>query len=260
MNNNLLLVVVSCFNSVLSKPSCYQTQAGECLQPLTQGHCQEDEWLVFTNERILECKKKACGNETALVNGECVVIEDKKKCHNLGEALFFNIWGNPTCHCKIGWLRENRMRNPNKVWGDTNIDFVVKSGGKCIQEFTRGDCPTNMMIKFSEDGIAGCIRNPCGDSTKELPHYTTWHNSSNFTCHKVKTFQTAGDSEENLVVEKLDNCEVVVDRDDDTLTCENWFSVNNVLNTPCLSEKCCVKGEVFSKFRNQCVRQFIIYD
>ena len=39
---------------------------------------------MLTNERILECKKKACGNESALVDGECVAIEDKKKCHSLG--------------------------------------------------------------------------------------------------------------------------------------------------------------------------------
>ena len=39
---------------------------------------------MYTHKETLEREKKACMDEEALVDGECVDIEDKKKCQSEG--------------------------------------------------------------------------------------------------------------------------------------------------------------------------------
>jgi len=64
--------------------SCYKSINGECLEPLSQGPCKEDEWLVLGNSETLECERRECDHEEVLIGGTCVHIEDTDVCFESG--------------------------------------------------------------------------------------------------------------------------------------------------------------------------------
>ena len=89
---------------------------------------------------------------------------------------------------------------------------------------------------------------------------TTWSSFSNFTCHTVKAYPTitCANCEPKLVPENLTDCEVVVDPEDDKVTCDSPVRLNGIVHS-CLGKKCCRKRQIWSKYRNRCVRNFKRY-
>ena len=158
-----------------SYPStCYKTDNGDCHKPLTQGNCKDGYWLVASDSNILECVGRQCGGEEVMIEGECQDIFDESLCGGLGEAIFLNAKGEPSCECKEGWGRKERKEEENMiVWGGKkNIMKIatVKSGGRCYQEYMLGFCSRNMIVKQFEANLFGCIINPCGDTNQQFPH------------------------------------------------------------------------------------------
>jgi len=256
----ILLGSVSLGN-ISASPACYRTQSGECGEPLSKGDCGDGEWLVLGQSGVLECEERDCHPEQVLIDGLCLDIDHSSNCTGSGEAIFVNAKGELSCQCKDGWSRNTRSGgDDHPVWGeqgDQRIPRTLMSKGSCFQEFTQGFCADNFITKFQENGLMGCINNPCGNNKLTLPHFSTWISSTNFTCHKVKLFPPAlcEDCEEEVEPEDLTNCEVVVDNDDNTVMCDNNYSYYALVNS-CLGKKCCGYGKVWSRYRNRCVRNF----
>ena len=89
---------------------------------------------------------------------------------------------------------------------------------------------------------------------------TTQNSFDDFICHTVKSFPTiqCEKCDPKLLPENITNCEVVVDSEDNSVTCKSVVELNTIVHT-CLGKKCCSKGRVWSKFKNRCVRNFRRY-
>merc|ERR1719233_322863 len=253
------------FGSVLlgkitSSTACYKTRSGECGEPLSKGECGDREWLVLGQSGLLECQERDCHPEKVLIDGLCLDIDYTSNCTGSGEAIFINAKGELSCQCKDGWGRNTRAQDDNPpVWGEQGVQRVPRtlaSKGACFQEFTQGFCADNFLTKFLETGVVGCINNPCGNNNLTLPHFSTWVSSGNFTCHRIKLVPRAlcEDCEE-VAPEDVTNCEVVVDKVDNTVMCDDNFAYYALVNS-CLGKKCCGNGKLWSRYRNRCVRNF----
>ena len=154
-------------------------KSGECYHPTTKGPCEEDEWLVVKDSELLVCEKNPCTKpDQVYFNGKCENIYADAVCGKtaLGQRLFVNERGEGVCGCDDGW------------WEDEE--------GICRQEFTRGGCEENKIIRirneasipktfisaeefeniklqFSNNDLGmkiKCEDNPCGDPRVSLPH------------------------------------------------------------------------------------------
>jgi len=233
--------------------SCYKTKTGKCGEPLSQGDCSTQEWLVLGESGILECRYRECHPEEVMIEGKCRHVDDTTMCNGSGEAIFLNARGEPQCQCKAGWGRNSRrQQGSSRILGKGRKIVTIKSGGECFQEFTRGFCRHNFITKFQEKGLFGCINNPCGNSSLSLPHFTTWISFSEFTCHNIKSSKC-----KTCPPEDLTDCEVEVDTEDNKLRCANKFEIVPLTaQDTCLGKKCCGRHRVWSKYRGRCVRNF----
>ena len=74
--------LISSLSSVAS--TCYKTSDGECAEPLSQGYCMKEEWLVKGSSGFLECQKRDCQPEEVMIDGECHEIDDTFRCNGSG--------------------------------------------------------------------------------------------------------------------------------------------------------------------------------
>merc|ERR1712106_105787 len=254
--------------SVSHAAKCYKLMHGdgECLEPLSQGPCKEDEWLVLGSNATLECERRECDHEEVMIGGTCVHIEDRDVCIE-SEAIFLDAKGKPSCQCKDGW-----GRNPSLQ--------TIK--GRCFQEFTKGFCSGNFLLQFTEKDVLGCAENPCGNSTVTVPHFSTWNSLSDHTCHYIMTYQKdPEDNESEILPEDISECEVVVDTTWYHLaTCAHLVqppsnysssasaysgynppSINGYAYLPpgTLGKNTCTRRQVWSKYRNKCIRSYKRY-
>eukprot|EP00092_Neocalanus_flemingeri_P045969 GFUD01051593.1.p1 GENE.GFUD01051593.1~~GFUD01051593.1.p1 ORF type:complete len:402 (-),score=77.03 GFUD01051593.1:88-1293(-) len=117
-------------NPVLKKcqdPQMFPFENGECYLPTSTDPCVEGEWAIVTNS-MLTCEKIPCGPAEVLVGGECRNMFDPAACPAVGERMFVDKHGLGVCDCDDGWGR----------WED----------GRCYQEFTRGFCDENQIIRI----------------------------------------------------------------------------------------------------------------
>ena len=161
-----------------------------CFLPLSREPCDDGQWTVVTADNRLKCENIPCKNEEAIFNETCINMFDSKACNNFGERLYIDKYGKGVCDCDDGWLR-----------GDD---------GACYQEFTRGFCEENSILRIkpvksickTNCGVQGkgenfifldrfrklkqlalrqyfvsqptnqlqCEDNPCGDPRMSLPH------------------------------------------------------------------------------------------
>ena len=120
---------------------------------------------------MLECVDRQCGPEEVMIDGECYNVDEKSFCPGIGEAIFLNERGEPSCQCKDGWGRKERENLKKKlVWGDKSEENIVDTGGRCYQELTTGFCSKNLLVKSFEENLFGCINNPCGNSEESILH------------------------------------------------------------------------------------------
>eukprot|EP00092_Neocalanus_flemingeri_P093031 GFUD01118193.1.p2 GENE.GFUD01118193.1~~GFUD01118193.1.p2 ORF type:complete len:170 (+),score=28.59 GFUD01118193.1:10-519(+) len=167
----LLFVFVQIETFASNTSPFYTTKDGDgkSWEPLSQGPCDEDQWLV-ASECGLKCDQRRCGQEEVLIDGKCQDIFKESLCGGFGEAIFLNTHAEPSCQCKDGWGRnKKRERKDMVVWGRKKRD-VVRSGGRCYQEFTPGFCSENKIVKYYAGNIYGCINNVCGNRSESLPH------------------------------------------------------------------------------------------
>ena len=147
-----------------------------CHHPLSTEPCDEGEWAVLTSSSILSCELIPCENDDVMFGGRCVNMYDTEACPDVGERLFWDDHGEGVCDCDDGWGRGE--------------------DGRCYQEFTRGFCQENSIIRIREEVDAKtarlipgrtrllgrshvpanpnhqltCEDNPCGDHRISLPH------------------------------------------------------------------------------------------
>jgi len=249
--NNILGIISIGISSGSS--SCFRTKTGKCGEPLSQGDCNEGEWLVLGESGILECRDRDCHPEEVMIEGICRHVDDKSMCDGAGEAIFINARGEPHCQCKAGWGRNNRRQHASsRILGKHRNIVTIKSGGECFQEFTKGFCEGNFITKFQEKGLFGCINNPCGNSSLSLPHFTTWISFSEFTCHNIKSSQC-----NTCLPENLTDCEVEVDPEDNELRCVHEIGIVPLtVGATCLGKNCCGRNRFWSKYRKRCARIF----
>ena len=143
----------------LRKQLIYHTSDGQCYEPLTQGPCQEGQWLVANDGAILECVENTCGPNKILIDSVCRHIADESLCPRLGEGIFANAKGEPSCECWDGWVRRETQNSLNMM---DNIN-------PCYQLFTTGFCQGNQIVAVSF-GTPVCIDNPCGHIFESFPH------------------------------------------------------------------------------------------
>ena len=110
-----------------SIPGAFPFENGQCYVPSSSAPCREGEWAVVTNS-TLTCEDIPCGPVEVLLDGICSNLFDPIACPDTGERLFLDRHGQGFCDCDNGWGR----------WED----------GSCYQEFTRGFCEENQIIRI----------------------------------------------------------------------------------------------------------------
>ena len=96
-----------------------------------------------------------------MVKGKCYHVDEKTLCLGRGEAMFLNVRGEPSCQCKDGWGRKKGKSSNLLVFGAKRQSTEVKSGGQCYQEFTKGFCTGNFLLKSLDAERIICLKNPC---------------------------------------------------------------------------------------------------
>ena len=121
---------------------------------------------------ILECVQRQCGQEEVMIDDKCFDVFNESLCIGLGEAIYLSLMGDPSCQCKDGWGRNERKNKKDEIiWGRRKrVPELIKSGGRCYQEFTPGFCSGNQIVKYFDDNLFGCIINQCGNTSESIPH------------------------------------------------------------------------------------------
>ena len=154
--------MVSNFSVFIAVPRtlpCYHTSDGQCYEPLTQGPCQEGQWLVANDGDILKCVENTSGPNKILIHSVCRHFADKSFCPRLGEGIFANAKGEPSCECWDGWVRRETKNSLN----------IADNINPCYQLYTTGFCNGNQIVAVSS-GTPVCIDNPCGNFSESFPH------------------------------------------------------------------------------------------
>lgn len=112
-------------------PEAFSFQRGSCYYPLSSEPCEEGEWAVVTSLNMLACQPLPCEPSKVLFNGKCIHMYDTLACPAVGERLFVNKYGEGVCDCDDGWGRGE--------------------DGRCYQEFTRGFCQENSIIRIRQE-------------------------------------------------------------------------------------------------------------
>jgi hypothetical protein len=111
-------------------PETFPFRGDSCNYPLSTSPCEEGEWAVVTSSNMLACKPLPCEHSKVLFNGKCIHMYDTVACPAVGDRLFVNKYGEGVCDCDDGWGRGE--------------------DGRCYQEFTRGFCQENSIIRISQ--------------------------------------------------------------------------------------------------------------
>ena len=107
--------------------------------------------------------ENSCGPNIILIDSVCRHLTDDSLCPRLGEGVFGNAKGEPSCDCWDGWTRSGMNKEINESANASD------EHDRCYQLFTTGFCEENQIVTVS-DNIPVCIDNPCGNSSEYLPH------------------------------------------------------------------------------------------
>jgi len=140
MRQTLVLVVIQLIglctsNPVIEtecpEPGTFRFSNGSCYTPTTVGPCKNGEWLIVRENGNIFCEPNPCiHTDQVWFHGACTFIFNASACPSVGERLFVDKHGDAVCDCDEGWAR-----GPD---------------GKCFQEFTRGFCQEDTILRIKK--------------------------------------------------------------------------------------------------------------